>query len=402
MFNDNSSIDFNKQKSEYIKHISNEIIYSARLVTSLGMGMFMLFHIADKYAFSTNHDSLFYIRLGACLLFGLVLFATYQVEFSKKTYSILLPIPYFVASSAVNYMIYLAGPGDYASQVYFVGLLLIIMMMFGWSFLNISISLGISAYILAAYSYIELSAVDKIEQSTLFELFINLSFLLSAALIGFISQLNRDRHLRENYMLQKSLKDAYNKKSEEARDNEYLANHDSLTGLPNRRYMMELLTRSLEMASQKDKILVIMFMDLNGFKQINDVYGHSAGDEVLLIVAKRLELAIRKGDHLSRLGGDEYLLGLTMDKESLGDVEAMASKFADVVGQSMNVEGLRLQVGASIGVAAYPIHGNSLDALINIADHRMYQVKNGKKPKLIDDEEDRSVVIFPGNKKSGI
>lgn len=403
MFN-NKSQEFKERASEYRSHISQEVIHSTRLVTVLGMAMFMLFYLADKWAFSSNHDYLLYTRLGVTLVLGLTFAATFKANFSDKFHSFILPIPYLAASTAINYMIYLASPGDYASQVYFVGLLLIIMMMFGWSFLNLFTSLVITTYILSTYSFIELSSVTNLDQSVLYELLVNLSFLASAAIIGFISQVIRDRHLRENFMLQVSLKNAYNKKSEEARDNEYLANHDPLTDLPNRRYMMELLNRSLDIASQKGKVLVVMFVDLNGFKQINDVYGHNAGDEVLLIVAKRLELAIRKGDHLSRLGGDEYLMGLMMDKENLGEIEAMADKFADVVGQSMNVEGLRLRVGASIGVAAYPIHGNNIESLINIADHRMYQVKNGKKTKSFDDgsideSKQKSVVIFPGNKR---
>ncbi|MEH6456220.1 MAG: diguanylate cyclase [Cocleimonas sp.] len=377
--------------------------YSTRLVTVLGMIMFLSFYLADKWAFSSNHDQLLYARIGVSLILGLTFISTYKADFSEKFYAFILPVPYVVASTAVNYMIYLASPGDYASQVYFAGLMLIIMMMFGWSFLSLTITMAISVYILSLYSYIELSSSANYAESHIVELIINLAFLVSAAIIGFISQLIRDRHLRENFLLQQSLKNAYTKKSEEARDNEYLANHDSLTDLPNRRYMMELLNRSLDVASQKGKVLVIMFIDLNGFKQINDIYGHNAGDEVLLIVAKRLELAIRQGDQLSRLGGDEYLMGLMMEKENLGEIEAMASKFVDVIAQPMNVEGLRVKVGASIGVAAYPIHGNNIEALINIADHRMYQVKKGKTQRSYEEESNpdnmqQSVVIFPGNK----
>jgi len=398
----NKSTDINGR--QYKSHISQEIIFSTRLVSVLGMVMFLLFYLADTWAFSSNYDYLLYTRIGITLILGSVFFLTFKPNLFEKYSFLLLPIPYIAASTAVNYMIYLAKPDDYASQVYFVGLMLIIMMMFGWSFIRLSVTLLISTYILSSYSYIELSKASSHDEITIVELVINLSFLISAAIIGFISQLIRDKHLRENFLLQQSLKDAYVKKSEEARDNEYLANHDALTDLPNRRYMMELLNESLEVAQQKDKVLVIMFVDLNGFKKINDVYGHNAGDEVLVIVAKRLELAIRQGDHLSRLGGDEYLMGLMMDKENLGEIESMANKFVEVVSQSMNVEGLRVKVGASIGVAAYPIHGNNIEALINIADHRMYQVKKGKTDRGYDladksEDEQESVVIFPGGNK---
>ena len=193
------------------------------------------------------------------------------------------------------------------------------------------------------------------------------------------------------------------KKTEEAKDNAYLANHDPLTELPNRRYMTELLEESMQIAKEKDKVLVIMFLDLNGFKQINDIYGHAAGDEVLIIVAKRLELAIRKGDHLSRLGGDEYLVGLMMEKENLSEIEGMTRKFVDLISQPMNVEGVRIKVGASIGISAYPIHGNKIEVLMEIADKKMYQVKRGKKQKSYEEPNHKNdqepILIFPGNSR---
>jgi diguanylate cyclase (GGDEF)-like protein len=206
-------------------------------------------------------------------------------------------------------------------------------------------------------------------------LLVNILFLLSGASIGFVSQLIRDRYLRENFLLQQSLKEALQEKTTEAEDNEFLANHDSLTGLPNRRYITKLLEESLISAKEQDRVMVILFIDLNGFKQINDNYGHYAGDEVLKIVAQRLEMGMRKGDNLSRLGGDEYLIGLLMGKENLSEIEVIAKKFSDMVEQPMNVAGVSIKVSCSIGIAAYPIHGNDVSVLIEIADQKMYQVK---------------------------
>jgi len=358
-----------------------------------------MFAVVDLYALSATLKEVFLIR--GILIVGVLLAyaSTYYHRFFIKFYSYILSYVYLSSALGIEAMIYLSLPEDHASDVYFAGLLLVIMTIFAWSYFKLVTSLFVTALIIASFSYVEVSRDLSISS-----LLVNIFFLVSGASIGFVSQLIRDRYLRENFLLQESLKDAYNKKSEEARDNQYLANHDSLTDLPNRRYMMELLNTSLDTASQKGKVLVIMFIDLNGFKQINDVYGHNAGDEVLLIVAKRLELAIRKGDHLSRLGGDEFLMGLMMEKKNLGEIEAMANKFVDVISQSMNVEGLRVKVGASIGVAAYPIHGNNIEALINIADHRMYQAKKGKSKGAYDtdskfkEDEHESVVIFPGSK----
>jgi diguanylate cyclase (GGDEF)-like protein len=126
---------------------------------------------------------------------------------------------------------------------------------------------------------------------------------------------------------------------------------------------------------------------------------------VLIIVAKRLELAIRKGDCISRLGGDEYLVGLMMDRDHVGEIEPMAGKFAEIISKPMSIDGNIVKVGASVGIAAYPMHGNNINVLIDIADKKMYNVKQGlqKLDKAKAKTKNKSlmpVVIFPGNTKS--
>ncbi|HIP95511.1 MAG TPA: GGDEF domain-containing protein, partial [Leucothrix sp.] len=150
-------------------------------------------------------------------------------------------------------------------------------------------------------------------------------------------------------------------------------------------------------SKNNDKVLAILFIDLDGFKQINDVYGHATGDDVLTIVARRLEFTIRKSDCLSRIGGDEYLIGLLMNKENYAEVESMAEKFSTVISEPMNVDGISLKVGASIGIAAYPMHGNQIKTLMDIADRKMYQVKKRKKSDSKKEKNEQShVIIFPG------
>lgn len=401
----NNANHFNE--GAYRNHISGEIIFVTRMVSALGIAMFLSFFIADFWAFSENHTALFFDRLIVSSILGATLLTTFYPSFFEKYSSLILPIPYIVATTGINYMIFLANPSDYASQVYFVGLMLIMMMMFGWSFLKLRVSLTISVFILSLYSYVVL--LNGVGKGTILisELLINLAFLISSAIIGFISQLIRDRHLMENFLLQQSLSDALERKTEEAKSQTYLANHDALTDLPNRRYMMEKLEESLQYAKENDRVLVVMYLDLNGFKQVNDIYGHSAGDEVLVIVAKRLELAIRKGDNISRLGGDEYLLSLMMHKDNLDEVDGMIEKFVTLIEQPMNVDGLRMQIGASIGIAAYPMHGNTVDILVDIADKKMYGAKKGNnKREPIDltggekKKEPKPIVIFPGKSTS--
>ncbi len=229
----------------------------------------------------------------------------------------------------------------------------------------------------------------------------NIVFLVSGFIISFVSQVIRDRYLRDNFLLQQSLKEAVEAKTIEAKDNAYLANHDPLTDLPNRRYVTELLEESLEMAKQEDKILAILFLDLNGFKQVNDVYGHNVGDEVLKIVAKRLEFAVREGDSISRLAGDEFLVGLLMEEEGFSEVNIMSAKFTAMISKPMNIDGMSIKIGVSIGIAAYPMHGNKINVLINIADKKMYKTKKGVQNVVSDRQQAESepVVIFPGNSR---
>ena len=388
----------------YQEFLADEKVSLARIICLIGFALYGSFAIVDFYALKSVFSTAVTIRL---IVMGFLI-TGYAITYSKhflKYYSLIQSVLYLVAIIGIEAMIYLASPTDPAYHTYYAGLIIVMITLFPWTHLSTLYSGLLALFGLLGYLYIETYVRDFIGNNNSITVIINMFYFTSAIILGITGQSLRDNHLRKNFLLQQSLKDAYHKKSEEASDNEYLANHDPLTDLPNRRYMMELLNSSLDIASEKGKVLVIMFIDLNGFKQINDVYGHNAGDEVLLIVAKRLELAIRKGDHLSRLGGDEYLMGLMMEKENIGEVEAMTSKFVDVIGQSMNIEGLRLKVSASIGVAAYPIHGNNIEALINIADHRMYQVKKGKSKKGYDVDErpdylNQSVVIFPGNKKS--
>lgn len=396
----NTKID-KSMANDYQEFLADEKITLARILCLLGIVLYGAFAVVDFYALQSMFSTALTIRVIVMGILVLGFISTYSEKY-LKFYTLIQCFLFAVAITGVEAMVYIATPTDQAYNTYYAGLIIIMITLFSWTHLRFKYSAFLALSTLLGYLYIETYVRDFMANGTLPTVITNMFIFSSSIIFGLTAQVIRDNHLRKNFFLQLSLKNAYDKKSEEAKDNEYLANHDALTDLPNRRYMMELLNESLDVARKKDKILVIMFMDLNGFKQVNDVYGHHAGDEVLLIVAKRLELAIRKGDHLSRLGGDEYLMGLMIDKENIGEIESMANKFVEVISQSMNIDGLRIKVGGSIGVAAYPINGNSIESLISIADHRMYQAKKGKdnlvyEAPLMEDTE--SVVIFPGKRK---
>lgn len=152
--------------------------------------------------------------------------------------------------------------------------------------------------------------------------------------------------------------------------------HDGLTSLPNRRHFALSLAHAIEQASSglHPSALALFYVDLDGFKSINDVHGHAAGDELLGIVAARLARALRTEDVVGRLGGDEFgcLLRGIHDRAPL---RRLACKVFDSISASIKLGGLVVCVRPSIGIALFPGNGCSSDALLKAADMAMYQAK---------------------------
>lgn len=153
------------------------------------------------------------------------------------------------------------------------------------------------------------------------------------------------------------------------------ANHDALTGLANRKLLADRLNLA-QMRSQRNKQrFVMMVVDLNGFKQINDSYGHMAGDRVLVEVAQRLQTHLREVDTVARVGGDEFVLLL----ESVSSSEAMdvlQHKLLAEVARPIDIEGQEISVGMSIGMAVYPDDASDIESLFQLADKQMYSLKH--------------------------
>jgi diguanylate cyclase (GGDEF)-like protein len=154
----------------------------------------------------------------------------------------------------------------------------------------------------------------------------------------------------------------------------HLALHDGLTRLPNRRYFQQRLEQALASASAEHRGLAVLFLDLDDFKPVNDLYGHDAGDEVLRIVAARLARVVRSEDMMSRLGGDEFAC-LPADTLNLEQLSQLAAKLVGVVSAPMKVGRLTLTIRPSIGVAIYPADGRTAGELLSNADTAMYGAK---------------------------
>jgi diguanylate cyclase (GGDEF)-like protein/PAS domain S-box-containing protein len=170
------------------------------------------------------------------------------------------------------------------------------------------------------------------------------------------------------------LHDISDRKLVEAR-REFEARHDALTNLPNRRALMEQLPVAQKRAQRAGQALALLFIDLDGFKAVNDARGHEAGDRLLEQVAQRLRGTVRETDGVYRLAGDEFTVILE-NMQHPRDTVAIAEKLIRAVSQPIEVDGVALNVGASIGIALYaPASPVDADALIREADHWMYQAK---------------------------
>ncbi|SEQ42828.1 PAS domain S-box-containing protein/diguanylate cyclase (GGDEF) domain-containing protein [Amphritea atlantica] len=155
---------------------------------------------------------------------------------------------------------------------------------------------------------------------------------------------------------------------------QYQAQFDALTNLPNRKLMRARLNRSIINAQSKGNLVILMFIDLDDFKKINDTLGHEVGDELLVMVARRLQDAVREDDTLARYGGDEFIL-LLENQDNLYNAEIVAQKILKMLAMAFQIQERSFYISGSIGIAVSPGDGVDPDELLKKADTAMYRVK---------------------------
>jgi diguanylate cyclase (GGDEF)-like protein len=183
-------------------------------------------------------------------------------------------------------------------------------------------------------------------------------------------------HKRIHNMLEVRL--LYKELAQYSRAQQELALHDALTGLPNRRLLEDRIETALQHANRNHHKAAVMYLDLDGFKAINDTYGHAYGDEILKMVSQRLLSNSRKEDTVARLGGDEFIV-LLADVHSLGDAQGPAAKLVEALSEPFFINDLTLQLSTSIGISLYPDDAENVVDLISIADYALYEAKRAGK-----------------------
>ncbi len=160
------------------------------------------------------------------------------------------------------------------------------------------------------------------------------------------------------------------------------AHHDLLTGLPNRRLFLDRLEQQIKHAKRSSLLLSVLFMDLDGFKDVNDSFGHDAGDLLLSEVALRLTKCVREEDTVARLGGDEFTMILT-DIQERKDVERVIQAIIDALAKPFQIDKQPVQISVSIGSSFYPSDASSAIGLLEDADRAMYKAKKSASNRML-------------------
>lgn len=173
---------------------------------------------------------------------------------------------------------------------------------------------------------------------------------------------------------------------------ERIAHYDLLTNLPNRALLADRISQAMIQCKRNKKLLAVAFMDLDGFKVINDSYGHSVGDQLLVSVSQKIKEALRDGDTLARIGGDEFI-AVMADLEKIEECELILKRVLNAAARSTSISNNALQVTVSIGVTMYPKDNVNAEQLIRHADQAMYIAKQTGKNNyhLFDIEEDNEI-----------
>ncbi|GEM_PF-6126736 len=200
-----------------------------------------------------------------------------------------------------------------------------------------------------------------------------------------VDELTKSNQTQEHLLLQQS---------EQHKMLERMAHYDVLTKLPNRALLADRLNQSMVQCERRQQILAVVFIDLDGFKAVNDSYGHDVGDEMLISLSRRMKVALREGDTLSRIGGDEFVAVLA-DLTNVEDCQPVLDRLLKAAASPVTVGNAVMHVSASIGVTHYPYDGVDADQLMRHADQAMCVAKQLGKNRYhwFDTDQDIAVQI---------
>ena len=360
---------------EYQVELGPEKTRLTRIMAVLGITLTLAYMVLDLWAIPSALLTVWALR--GAIIAGLALtFLSTNLRSFQALYPYVIITAATVMGVGVNGMIYVAERTEVAIDAYQGGLILIIMGVYTLSYLNLYVSTAIAVALMVSYAAIAVLVHDYYRGPQLIMLVGHLFLFVSITVIGIAAQVLRDSYSRENYLLRHSLQRDVEIKEEEKRRVSYLAEHDPLTGVANRLRFDKDANALLAHAREARAMVQILFLDLDGFKPVNDAHGHAVGDRVLKVVAERLRQSVQPHDLVARVGGDEFVVAMLTPREDRTVGVAAAERIAAAVAEGIELRGATLRLSVSIGVAGYPADGDDLETVLRAADAQMYVVKN--------------------------
>lgn len=363
------SLKFNNLRLEahYKTHTFPRILTQSRLALVLGILMYEMYGILDSLLVPKNVlHQIEFIRSTTTIAL-LILFGLSYTRFYKKYHQLLLIVIFLF--SGIGLLWKMAIIDQRVFPYYFSGLMLMLFWINAFFILSF-LHAFISSLLLVVFTTIAFSVAFTFNyDETICYLFI----LCSAFSVSVFSTYISEKSDRSLFLKEKEL-------DRERCIQRERATHDSLTNLPNRVLLLDRIEQALYDSKRNHQVAAGIFLDLDNFKAVNDTYGHLAGDNVLLSVAKRLTDSIRAADTVARISGDEFFV-LARDIKSVEHAQTFAAKILNQIKAPYSFEGKQLDIplSASIGICIFPYAGVTPIDVIDRADRAMYQVKLNEK-----------------------
>lgn len=351
-------------------------VRAAKQVISLAAINYAAFGIIDIWAIPSAFLLVWFIR-AVILILSLFIIPLTETKFFLRHYMTIILTCVLVWGGGILSMVYLAKPGEQAKTLYPFGLVLVLMGGYIWTILPVIQQAIGCTLLIVAYFVIGLLTLDSGDTDSLLVLLLNCFFLTGINILALLGSAQRNYYLIDNFKLREELLSDLLHTQIEKEQNRYSSEHDPLTGLLNRMGFLKQLESSISQAGENEQI-ALLFIDLDGFKQINDRLGHRAGDEVLKLVALRANACCREYDILGRLGGDEFVLVANIGVNAVRAAGRIATSLIASINQPMGEIEPDLRISASIGIAIYPLDGSLTDTLLSTADTQMYRAKRDK------------------------
>ncbi len=390
------------------RYLEPEKISLARIACILAMVLVVSFGTIDLWALESAVGTAWAIRAATAFACAATLGATWSPLFLRH-YDVLMTLPFAGIATGMIALTWLAEPHEAARILYIGGGILLLPGICAMSFLRRSITGAFGLFLLVGYvaAAIEPTAAGLIRD--LPAVLTNGSVLVASFVIGVIGQNVRTHYARESFVRQGTLQRELQAKEEAMRLNAYLSTHDELSGLPNRKQFTAAVDAMIAAAEVNSRAFAVLFIDLDGFKAVNDTHGHAAGDEVLRRVGGRLKRFAVSPACAARLGGDEFavLIGLEQHgddaetAQAFGTARRIAQSVSEHLSQPMTTTLGTFTLGASAGVAVFPHSGRATDALLAASDQDMYAVKRVRRQASNDAPSTSRVTEEPASHVAG-